>query len=80
MVLVRRLVVAAMKFDILFHAVHVPEIYNPLADALSRQGMEKARRLAPSLAPAATPTPSFLLPEAILQPKSWEQLWLHRHD
>ena len=75
MALVRRLVVASMKFNILFHAVHVPGIHNPLADALSRQDLDKARKLAPSLAAAATPVPPCLLPASILRPKSWEQLW-----
>ena len=78
MVLVRRLVVSSMKFNIMFHAVHVPGLLNPLADALSRQDMVKARSLAPTLATVATPVPPFLQPDAILNHKSWEQLW-RRH-
>ena len=80
MILVRRLVVSAMKYNIIFHAVHVPGLLNPLADALSRQDLVRARKLAPSLAPAATPVPSFLQPGAILKLKSWEQLWHQRPE
>ena len=75
MILIRRLVVCAMKSNILFHAVHVPGLLNPLADALSRQDMVKARLLAPALSEAATQVPPSLLPAAILDLKSWEQLW-----
>ena len=80
MILVRRLVVASMKFNILFHGLHIPGLLNPLADALSRQDLDKARSLAPSLAAAATPVPPSLLPEGILERKFWRQLWPLRPD
>ena len=80
MTLIRRLVVCAMKSNILFHAVHVPGLLNPLADALSRQDMVKARLLAPTLSEAATQVPPSLLPAAILNLRSWEQLWRQRPE
>ena len=74
MTLVRRLVVSSMKYDILFHAIHVPGLLNPLADALSRQDIAKARQLAPALAAVATCVPPSLQPDSILELKSWGQL------
>ena len=79
MTLIRRLVVSSMKYNIIFRAVHVPGLLNPLADALSRQEMGKARELAPTLAAAATEVPPFLRPDVILKPKSWGQLWNLHH-
>jgi hypothetical protein len=43
MIFVRRLVLACLKFNILFRAKHVPGAKNTLADALSRLQVSKFR-------------------------------------
>ena len=47
MVLVRRFVLAAMKFNILFKAIHIPTHLNISCDALSRFQMERFRQASP---------------------------------
>lgn len=51
MVLVRRLVVAALKFNIFFRAKHIPGKTNVVADQLSRFCFQRAREYAPWLDP-----------------------------
>ena len=48
MVLARQLVLACLKFNILFRAQHVPGVHNTLADALSRLQVSKFKELAPA--------------------------------
>ena len=63
MIFVRRLVLACLKFNILFRARHVPGVKNILADSLSRLQVSKFKQLAP-VGVHASPTviPTDLLP------------------
>ena len=63
MVLVRRLVVAGLKYNIVCQAQHVPGQYNTMADALSRSQMEKFRALHPQA--DTRPSPFAELPPAL---------------
>ena len=49
MILVRRLIVCAMKFNFLFRAKHIPGVHNVTADLLSRFQFTKAKQQAPWL-------------------------------
>ena len=46
MILVRRLVLTSLRFNILFQAIHIPGVTNTLPDLLSRLQVEKFRKLA----------------------------------
>ncbi len=63
MIFVRQLVLACLRFNILFRAQHVPGVKNSLADALSRLQVSRFKQLAPA-GMQATPTiiPVHLLP------------------
>ncbi|XP_062591615.1 uncharacterized protein LOC134253122 [Saccostrea cucullata] len=62
MKLVRRLVVAAMKYNILFKAKHIPGKHNILADYLSRFKFQEAKKLfAPWLDLKPTAVPEHLI-------------------
>lgn len=54
MKLLRRLVVQAMKFNILFEAVHILGMLNTLADKLSRFHLKDIEREVPYLAKRST--------------------------
>lgn len=63
MIFVRALVLACLKFNILFRARHVPGVHNILADSLSRLQVSKFKRLAPvGVHPSPTAVPNHLLP------------------
>ena len=66
MILIRRLVVAALKFNVHFQAQWISGKTNVVADFLSRLQVSKARQVAPWLAP--TPV---AIPEAL---KPWDQV------
>ena len=70
MILLRRLVMVTMEWNIMFHASHIRGLENALSDALSRLQFARARRLAPWLQEESTPIPEHLLPNSILQ-----QIW-----
>ncbi|KAK2154569.1 hypothetical protein NP493_2169g00014 [Ridgeia piscesae] len=57
MKLVRQLVLACLRYNILFQARHVPGYQNVIADLLSRLQFEKARQIASWL----DPTPATIL-------------------
>ena len=61
MSLVRRLVVAALKFNIQFKAKHIPGFTNVVADHLSRFSFQEARAVAPWLSNVPTPIPRHLM-------------------
>lgn len=61
MVLVRRLVLACMKHNILLRALHIPGTHNVLPDLLSRLQVEEFKRLAPDMDKDPTPVPASLL-------------------
>ena len=63
MVLVRWLVVAGLKYNIVCQAQQVPGQYNTMADALSRSQMEKFRALHPQA--DTRPSPFAELPPAL---------------
>ena len=67
MTFVRRLVLACLRFNILFRAQHVPGVKNGLADSLSRLQVSRFRRLAP-VGIQTTPT---LVPIHLL-PRNWQ--------
>ena len=67
MIFVRRLVLACLKFNILFRAKHVPGSKNTLADALSRLHVSKFRELAP----AGVQIYHLVIPAQLL-PHSWQ--------
>jgi hypothetical protein len=50
MILVRRLIMCAMKYNILFKAKHIPGKHNTVADKLSRLQVDEAVQVAPWLA------------------------------
>ena len=62
MYLVRHLVGASLKHNILFRAEHVPERHNLIADLLSRFQFQKAARIAPWLSSAPSAIPESLEP------------------
>ena len=64
MIFVRRLVLACLKYNILFCARHVPGVKNVLADSLSRLQVAKFKQLAPvGVQPSPTVIPAQLLPQ-----------------
>ena len=64
MIFVRRLVLACLKYNILFRARHVPGVKNVLADSLSRLQVAKFKQLAPvGVQPSPTVIPAQLLPQ-----------------
>ncbi len=67
MIFVRQLVLAWLKFNILFRAKHVPGAKNTLADALSRLQVSKFRELAP----AGVQIYSSVIPAQLL-PHNWQ--------
>ena len=63
MVLVRRLVLNCLKYNILFKSKHIPGILNRECDLLSRLQVDKFKLLAPHADVQPTPVPSSLLPQ-----------------
>jgi hypothetical protein len=59
MILIRRLVLVALKHNIAFKAEHYPGVINCIADALSRQEFRKFRELAPDMEIDGTPIPEL---------------------
>ena len=57
MVLVRKLVLSCLKFNILLYAQHVPGTSNGITDSLSRFQMERFRTLAPQADQRPVPIP-----------------------
>ena len=55
--LLRLLVLQCLKHKFCFRAVHVPGVFNDIADSLSRFQMSRFRSLAPQADPIATPLP-----------------------
>ena len=66
MKLVRRLVLACLRFNILFRSRHVPGYQNIIADHLSRLQIDKARQKAPWLDATPVPIPAALQPGVLL--------------
>ena len=66
MILLRKLVLACLKFNILFTAKHIRGRHNVIPDLLSRFQMQRAKQLAPWLDAQATPIPEELWPQQIL--------------
>ena len=66
MALLRKLVVACLKGNILFTATHVPGYQNVIPDLISRFQVQRARQLAPWLDSGATTVPDSLQPQNIL--------------
>ena len=58
--LIRRLVVVAMKFNILFEAKHIQGKHNILADHLARFEFQEAKNFAPWLDQHPTDHPFFI--------------------
>jgi len=67
MQLVRHLVCASLKHNILFRAEHVPGRHNVIPDLLSRFQFQRAARLAPWLDSAPAAIPPELLPQHMLR-------------
>lgn len=61
MALVRRLVIASMKYNILLRAEHIPGKYNILPDLLSRLQIQKFQATAPYMDKTPTLVPQDLL-------------------
>ena len=66
MKLVRQLVLACLKYNILFRSRHIPGYQNVIADHLSRLQIDKARQMAPWLDVAPARIPESLRPEVLL--------------
>ena len=66
MKLVRKLVLACLRYNILVRSRHVPGYQNVIADHLSRLQLDKARKVAPWLDPIPTRIPESLKPEVLL--------------
>ena len=62
MKLVRCLVLACLKYNVMFESVHVSGCKNVLADSLSRLQVQEFRRLSPSSKRIPTKVPDNLLP------------------
>ena len=62
MILVRRLVVTSLKFNILFKSKHIPGKHNVIPDLLSRFQTETALQKAPWLNKLPTQLPEYILP------------------
>ena len=67
MVLVRRLTICAMQFNILLKAKHIPGKYNVVADKLSRFQVSEAKKWAPWLSENPTVLPKSSLPESLIK-------------
>ena len=65
MILIRDLVLTCLRYNILFHARHIPGLHNTRADYLSRFQIEQFKELFPRADHSPT-----IVPEN-LQPKSW---------
>ena len=65
MKLVRRLVLACLRFNILLRSRHVPGYQNIIADHLSRLQIDKARQKAPWLDATPVPSPAALQPGVV---------------
>ena len=65
MILIRDLVLTCLRYNILFHARHIPGLHNTRADYLSRFQIEQFKELFPGADHSPT-----IVPEN-LQPKSW---------
>ena len=61
MCLVRRFVLACMRYNILTHAVHEPGKLNVLSDLVSRFQLQEFHRLAPNMDKEPTPIPPELM-------------------
>ena len=67
MKLLRCLVLACLQYNVLFQAKHIQGRKNVLADALSRQRIDRFKQLCPLSNPTPTPDPLYLQPENIFQ-------------
>ena len=65
MVLIRDLVLSCLRYNVLFHAKHIPGFYNTRADYISRAQVAKFKELSPDVDENPTSIPANLLP------KSW---------
>lgn len=61
MKLIRRLVLAALKYNIYFRAKHIPGKTNVICDLLSRFLFQKAHQIAPLLSPTPVAIPPQFL-------------------
>jgi hypothetical protein len=61
MILVRRLVIALLRHNVIFKATHIPGKANVVADLISRFQLQAARDVAPWLDANPTPVPVSLL-------------------
>ena len=71
MALVRSLVLACLKHNILFRARHLPGVDNVLADALSRLQVHRFKQLAPWARPVPDPVPPHLQLATLLAETEW---------
>ena len=61
MILIRRLVLASMKWNVIFRSKHIQGKTNIVADLLSRSQFQKAHKVAPWLSSAPADIPVHLL-------------------
>lgn len=59
--LIRRLVLASMKWNVIFRSKHIKGETNVVADLLSRSQFQKAQKVAPWLSPNPADIPVHLL-------------------
>jgi len=59
----RELVLQCLKHNILFRVVHVPNVQNVKADALSRLQVTRFKSVVQDMDPARTLVPAHLLPQ-----------------
>ena len=71
MLLIRKLVLSCMLYNIRFKASHVPGFQNVLADKLSRSQVQEALVIAPWLHNAPTGIPESIHPDSIPIKRSW---------
>ena len=71
MLLIRKLVLFCMLYNIKFKASHVPGTQNVLADKLSRSQVQEALVIAPWLHSAPTGIPESIHPDSIPIKRSW---------
>lgn len=64
MILVRDLVLTALKHNILFRARHIPGVHNTGADYISRFQVEQFKQISPGADDLPTLVPAHLLPQS----------------
>ena len=81
MMLIRKLVIFCVWYNIKFRASHVPGVQNILADKLSRSQVQEVLKLAPWMQNTPTEIPESIHQDSIPIKRSWLRRWrLHQQQ